>query len=203
MFIPDDMRLRKFGGAIAEQRRHCLRKETRDDDDGRGPRDDGGEPLPRKTETERDLAEQLSLFAPISATPLDEHGRPIETPGVYDPDITADDDPNGEIPDFVGAPGAEGLRALLEPVPLGGEVPPPVADPVPLAAPKNSMLARRRQLREQNASAVMDLVHLTGRRHGEINAELNRKVGVKRISIATLRQLERRLEAARAMRKSR
>ena len=34
MFIPDDVRLRKFGGAIAEQRRHCLRKESRDDDDG-------------------------------------------------------------------------------------------------------------------------------------------------------------------------
>ena len=203
MFIPDDVRLRKFGGAIAEQRRHCLRKESRDDDGGGGPRDDGGEPLPRKTETERDLAEQLSLFAPISATPLDEHGRPIEAPRVYDPDITADDDPNGEIPDFVGAPGADGLRVLLEPVPLAGEVPPPVADPVPLGAPKNSMLARRRQLREQNASAVMDLVHLTGRTHGDVNAELNRKVGVKRISIATLRQLERRLEVARAMRKAR
>ena len=203
MFIPDDVRLRKFGGAIAEQRRHCLRKESRDDDDGGGPRDDGAEPPPRKTETERDLAEQLSLFAPISATPLDEHGRPIETPGVFDPDITADDDPNGEIPDFVGAPGADGLRFALEPAPLGGDVPPPVADPVPPAAPKNSMLARRRELREQNASAVMDLVHLTGRTHGDVNAELNRKVGVKRISIATLRQLERRLEAARAMRKTR
>ena len=133
MFIPDDVRLRKFGGAIAEQRRHCLRKESHDDDGGGAQRDDGGEPLPKKTETERDLAEQLSLFAPISATPLDEHGRPIETPRVYDPDTTADDDPNGDIPDFVGAPGADGLRALLEPVPLGGEVPPPVADPVPLA----------------------------------------------------------------------
>ena len=63
--------------------------------------------------------------------------------------------------------------------------------------------ARRRQLREQNAAAVIDVVQLTGRTHGEVNAELNRKVGVKRISIATLRQLERRLEAARAMRKGR
>ena len=70
---------------------------------------------------------------------------------------------------------------------------------MPLAAPKNGMLARRRQLREQNAAAVIDLVHLTGRTHPEINAELNRKVGVKRISIATLRQLERRLELARTM----
>ena len=74
---------------------------------------------------------------------------------------------------------------------------------MPGAAPKNSMLARRRQLREQNAAAVIDAVHLTGRTHLEINAELNRKLGIKRISIATLRQLERRLELARTMRRSR
>jgi superfamily II DNA or RNA helicase len=206
MFIPDDVRLRKFGAAIAEQRRHCLRKESRDDDGG-GPREDGAEPNERKTETERDLAEQLSLFAPISATPLDEHGRPIETPRVYDSDATADDDPNGDIPDFVwgssGAPGLDGAAFALEPAPLGGHVPPPVADSLPVPPPKNSVLARRRQLREQNAAAVVDLVHLTGRTHAEINAELNRKVGVKRISLATLRQLERRLVAARAMSKSR
>ena len=76
MFIPDDIRLRKFGAAIAEQRRHCLRKESRADDGYEGERD--GEPAAKKTETERDLSEQLSLFAPISATPLDEHGRPLE-----------------------------------------------------------------------------------------------------------------------------
>jgi hypothetical protein len=194
MFIPDDLRLRKFGGAIAEQRRHCLRKESRDEDDG-ARREDGAEPPPKKTETERDLAEQLSLFAPISATALDEQGRPIEDARVYD--ATADDDPNGEIPDL--APASDGGRVPLDPMPLAGQVPPPVADAVPLAAPKNGMLARRRQLREQNAEAVIDLVHLTGRTHPEINAELNRKVGVKRISIATLRQLERRLELARTM----
>jgi superfamily II DNA or RNA helicase len=208
MFIPDDVRLRKFGGAIAEQRRHCLRKESRDDDGG-GPREDAGEPPPKKTETERDLAEQLSLFAPISATALDENGRPIEIEGPRVYDASPDDDPNGEIPDLAGAPGggaedrSNGARVPLELAPLAGQVPPPVADAVPLAAPKNSMLARRRQLREQNAEAVIDLVHLTGRTHPEINAELNRKVGVKRISIATLRQLERRLELARTMLKRR
>lgn len=197
MFIPDDVRLRKFGAAIAEQRRHSLRKESRDDD---GPlRDEGAEPPAKKTETERDLAEQLSLFAPISATPLDEDGRPIEEPRLFAPDITADDDPNGEIPDFVGTAGADAVPPPFEPVPLAGHVPPPVADPVPAGAPKNSALARRRQLREQNATAVIDLVHLTGRTHAEINAELNRKVGIKRISVATLRQLEQRLTAAQAM----
>jgi superfamily II DNA or RNA helicase len=202
MFIPDDVRLRKFGGAIAEQRRHCLRKESRDDEEG--ARQDGAEPPPKKTETERDLAEQLSLFAPISATALDEQGRPIEIDGPRLYDASADDDPNGAIPDLAGAPGGaeerhDGARVPLDLTPLGGQVPPPVADAVPLAAAKNGMLARRRQLREQNAEAVIDLVHLTGRTHPEINAELNRKIGVKRISIATLRQLERRLELARAM----
>jgi superfamily II DNA or RNA helicase len=198
MFMPDDVRLRKFGAAIAEQRRHCLRKES--PDDGAPPRDEAAEEK-AKTETERDLSEQLSLFAPISATPLDEHGRPIETPRLYAPDVSADDDPNGEIPDFVGAGGAAApaVPPPFEPAPLAGQVPPPVADPIPAGAPKNSALARRRQLREQNAAAVIDLVHLTGRTHAEINSELNRKVGIKRISVATLRQLEQRLAAAQAM----
>src|SRR5206468_8319308 len=69
MFIPDDVRLRKFGAGIAEQRRHSLRK--RDDEEGR--RNEDTEAPPKKTETERDLSEQLSLFAAISATPLDEN----------------------------------------------------------------------------------------------------------------------------------
>ncbi|HVY37118.1 MAG TPA: DEAD/DEAH box helicase [Polyangia bacterium] len=198
MFIPDDVRLRKFGAGIAEQRRHCLRKESRDDDAGR--RDEDTEPPPKKTETERDLSEQLSLFAPISATPLDEHGRPLEAARVYAPEVTADDDPNGEIPDFVGGAGDPlPPPAALEPPVAAGQVPPPLADPVPAAPPKNSALARRRQLREQNAGAVIDLVHATGRTHAEINSELNRKVGIKRISMATVRQLEQRLAAAQAL----
>ena len=196
MFIPDDVRLRKFGAGIAEQRRHSLRKESRDDD---GPaRDEGAEPA-KKTETERDLAEQLSLFAPISATPLDEDGRPIEEPRVFAPDVTADDDPNGEIPDFVGTASADAVPPPFEAAPMAGHVPPPIADPVPAGTPKTGALARRRQLREQNATAVIDLVHLTGRTHAEINGELNRRVGIKRISVATLRQLEQRLTAAQAM----
>ena len=36
MFIPDDIRLRTFAASIAEQRRHTLQKETRDDEPGRG-----------------------------------------------------------------------------------------------------------------------------------------------------------------------
>jgi superfamily II DNA or RNA helicase len=205
MFIPDDVRLRKFGAAIAEQRRHCLRKESRSqsEDGYDGERD--SDLSAKKTETERDLAEQLSLFSPISATPLDEHGRPLEAPRIYQADSEVDGDPNGEIPDFVGAGEILGAprNTALGRQPALGRVPPPVSDPIPVAPPKTSALARRRQLREQNSEAVIDLVHLTGRTHADVNAALNRRVGIKRIGMATVRQLEQRLAAAKAMSKRR
>jgi hypothetical protein len=190
MFIPDDLRLRTFGVAIAEQRRHSLAKPRRDDElEDRGER----APVERRTETERDLSEQLSLFAPISAVPLDEQGRPLDEGHVYAAD--GGDEPEGFIPDMVEV----GPRPATAPAP----VPPPEADAAPAAAPKTSALARRRALREGNSEAVRDLVHLTGRTHADLNAELNRKVGIKRIGEATVRQLERRLAAAQAITRSR
>jgi hypothetical protein len=188
MFIPDDIRLRKFAGAIAEQRRHCLRKETRDDDPY--DRAEGNDPRERKTETERDLSEQLSLFAPISATPLDERGRPIEGERLW----SAENDAEGDdaIPDLVEDWSAP-IPALAAPVPM------PEADPGPAPAPKTSALARRRQLREANSDVVRDLVHVTGKTHAEVNGLLNKKVGIKQIAQATVRQLEQRLAAAQAL----
>jgi superfamily II DNA or RNA helicase len=199
MFIPDDVRLRKFGSGIAEQRRHDLHKERQDDD-----RPEGEAP-PRLTETERELGEQLSLFAPISAVPLDEHGRPLENAQVYGADNDVDGEAEGGIPDLVDAGDLAAVGRGGQP---GGSrfaaaVPLPEADPVPLAAPKNSALARRRELRELNSDAVRELVHLTGRNHAELNSELNRKVGIKRISLATVRQLEQRLTAAKGLLKRR
>jgi superfamily II DNA or RNA helicase len=201
MFIPDDVRLRKFGTAIAEQRRHSLSKPRRDDDDGFGRRDDQGDAPAARTETERDLSEQLSLFAPISSVPLDEHGRPLEEPRVFAPDgdAGADEESGGAIPDFLdegASPDVVEARAPAPPVPV------PPSDSLP-APPKTGALARRRALREANSEAVRDLVHLTGRSHAEINMELNRKVGIKRIGEATVRQLERRLAAAGALAKPR
>jgi superfamily II DNA or RNA helicase len=189
MFIPDDVRLRKFSAAIAEQRRHSLRKEQRDDDRGEG------EAPARRSETERDLSEQLSLFAPISAVPLDAQGRPLEGAPVYASHNDQNEhdghdgqpDADEEIPDFVKA-GA---------LPAEAVVPPPEAEPVPVVPSKTGALARRRQLRELNSEAVRDLVHLTGKTHAELNAELNRRIGIKRISLATVRQLEQRLTAAK------
>ena len=82
--------------------------------------------------------------------------------------------------------------ALAVPLPARDAVPPPPTESL-------SPLARRRLLREQNSDAVTDLAHLTGRPHAELNAELNRRLKIRRISEATVRQLQQRLELARKM----
>jgi superfamily II DNA or RNA helicase len=215
MFIPDDLRLRTYAAAIAEQRRHSLRK-PRDDDDRRS--DEEAPPRPAR---ELPLDGQLSLFSVISSTPLDEHGRPLEQGRIYEeagghgsppeggahgPEAVLGregEDPGTEtIPDWVGDraandigdPGA-GAHAsswmAAPPLPLPDPTPPPPATKA------TSPLARRRELREANSAVVRELVHDTGKPHAELNAELNRKVGIKRVSEATVRQLEQRLELAR------
>ena len=210
MFIPDDTRLRTFASGIAEQRRHSLRKLERDDDGfGRRPGADDDAPRdPADAPDAGDLADedgQLSLFTALSAVPLDDQGRRLETGRVYeDPDAEA-------IPDYVGATVVGGaavapvgaaeaaLTLTAAPVPLPEPEPAGAAGAPAAASPRVSALARRRQLRDANASIVADLVHLTGRSHAELNAELNRRVGIRRITEATVRQLDLRHQAALKM----
>jgi hypothetical protein len=56
--------------------------------------------------------------------------------------------------------------------------------------------SRKRKLREQNSVHVRTLVRRTSQGHAEVNGELNRRVGIKRITEATVAQLERRLDVA-------
>jgi superfamily II DNA or RNA helicase len=191
MFIPDDKRLRAFATGIAEQRRHSLRRSERDDDDFGERRDEGP---PEAAEPAAPEDGQLSLFTALSAVPLDEHGRPLHTERVYD-DPNADD----AIPDYVVAGAHHTEPIAVAPVPL--PEPEPAAGPQAGqgAAPRLSPAARRRQLREANAAAVVDLVHLTGRSHADLNAELNRKVSIRKITEASIRQLELRHQAALKM----
>ena len=190
MFIPDDKRLRTFAATIAEQRRHSLRRLERDDDDVFGRREPGDEPAdPAADPAAVEEDGQLSLFTALSAVPLDNQGRRLETARIYD-------DP---IPDYAGGAddvGASSTVAVAAP-------PVPLPEPELAVAPtgagasqRQSALARRRQLRDANAAAVADLVHLTGRSHAELNAELNRRVGIRRITEASVRQLELRHQAA-------
>jgi hypothetical protein len=198
MLIPDDKRLRTFAAGIAEQRRHCLRKPSYDEDEGFGTYSSGDPQAPRERASEESPEDkQLSLFAAISAVALDEHGRPIDQLRVLEEEGGEAGDP---IPDLVDMSQIE-VNGFRVPLPQSVSLRPvPLPHPEPSSTPAStSALARRRQLREQNSAAVVDIVHATGKGHAQINGYLNKKIGIKRITEASIRQLERRLDAAKAL----
>jgi superfamily II DNA or RNA helicase len=175
LYIPDDPRLRILAHRIAEQRRHSLR------------RSDDGEPSPRDSDEPQldDLGEveQLSLFAVISAvaTGAAAHGWDDGFDD-GDEDEGAGEDVEltlGPPPPLVGA-GAAGLE--------GGS-----------SGDGAGTLTRReekQELREANADLARELVRRTRLTHAQVNAELNRLSGVRRVTEATIAQLERRRHAA-------
>jgi hypothetical protein len=190
MFIPDDPRLRTFAFGIAEQRRHSLRKPDAKDDLELG----------RDTEAEREIdpEDQLSLFSAIAAVPLDEEGRPLEASSVYeDPDSDEMEGGAEEIPglatDDAGSMSDSRSFALVAEE-LEAELPTP--EPATDGEAGVSPRSRKRKLRESNSARVRSLVHRTRLSHAKVNAELNRKVGIERVTEATLAQLEKRLAVA-------
>ena len=184
LFIPDDPRLRTLAAEIAEQRRHSLRR----DGDARFERD-GEEADERVVESPE---EQLSLFAVISAvaTVAAEPGRDS-----YLDDLDELDD--GTSDDVV--------LALAPPPPLSGGF---GAGGGPAGGPGGAgggpaggdtgvaTLTRREEktrLRDANADVARVVARRTGLTHAQVNAELNRLSGVRRVAEATIDQLERRL----------
>lgn len=200
MFIPDDVRLRAFASGIGEQRRHSLRKPERDDDEF---------DVDEEREVDTETADQLSLFAAISAIPLDVEGKPLDNSPVTidgesnEYDVASSDDPDEdpdeeEIPGLVGdsdSGAGLGRRDDFQLTP-DFEAPLPTPEPEPASAAMASPRSRRRRLREQNSACVRSLVHRTRLGHAEVNAELNRRSGIARITQATAAQLERRLDFA-------
>lgn len=219
MFIPDDPRLRTFAAGIAEQRRHSLRKPDRTDDEGFDEAD---------AERAAPEMDQLSLFAAISAVPLDADGNPLDASSPIDAETDTEADGRDALPgaslaedvdDGESIPGLVGDDES-EPVPAPYSLTAPNSPTAPfsLSAPFSQQLpeqedapgtpgpgrsaassprTRKRALREQNSAIVRALVHKTRLGHAEVNAELNRRVGLQRVTEATVAQLERRLEAAK------
>ena len=178
VFIPDDFRLRRFAATIAEQRRHSLKRKEEVDE----PAQERRERAPRP-----DPGDQLSLFAAISAVP-ESGGLPLE-------DVRRHEE---EIPDLADGPAAPPAAEPFFLTHPDGDRPLPLPDPEPLPpAEPTSPLARRRFLREANAALARELAQTTGKTHAQVNADLNRKAGIKRVSEASIRQLEKRLEVAK------
>jgi superfamily II DNA or RNA helicase len=118
--------------------------------------------------------EQMSLFAVISAVATDARGL--------------DDLPYDPEPDHAG--GDEIELALAPPPPLAG------GDPPDAAVATVTRREEKTVLRDANATVARELVRRTQLTHAQVNAELNRLSGVRRVTEATIEQLERRLAAA-------
>lgn len=174
LFIPDDARLRGWAYRIAESRRHSLRKESSD-----RPEADPAELDELKEEAVRD-AEQLSLFAVISAVATDVHEAVgVERPALSGLPPDEDDHPDSDEALMVDLPALRGPDGTLA-----------------TATHSGTLLTRRErktQLRNANAELARSIARKTGWSHAQVNAELNRLAGVRRVTEATLEQLERRL----------
>jgi len=163
LFVPDDVRLRAWAASIAEQRRHSL---------GRDP---SREAQPARVVVERDPAEQLSMFAPLSAVAT-------ETAATLSPW-------HEQLPtDWSALDSETGIDMELGPLPSAAA-----------QAEAETGVTRRQTkdaLRLANAAAARDLARRTRSSHAVVNAELNRLAGVGRITEATVPQLEARLQHA-------
>jgi len=186
-FVPDDPRLRTYAANLAESRRHSLRR--------RAERDEVAEE-PELDPIEDGEEEQMSLFAVIGAVSLGEAGGHEHV--ADDDEGVFGEDPDGELVD--GREDA-GVELVLLPPPLpGGAAPRAGAGTDGGAdddASRMSVRQRKLVLRDANADVARELVRATGWSHPQVNAELNRLAGIRRISEATLEQLERRLAEGR------
>ncbi|HKI93485.1 MAG TPA: hypothetical protein VJ986_14380, partial [Gaiellaceae bacterium] len=117
-------------------------------------------------------AEQLSLFAVISAVATGAAGA-----GDDEHWDDSDDDVDDQVELALAPPPLLARDSLVH-----GE----------------TVLTRREEklhLRDANATVARELVRRTGQTHAQVNAELNRLAGVRRVAQATLDELERRLAA--------
>jgi superfamily II DNA or RNA helicase len=167
-FVPDDHRLRGHAATIAMERRHSVEKRPSPDR------------VAQDSAALDDPTEQMSLFAALSSTVLDE-----QTADGIDPDEPPILSTAG---DLIGHP-----FELPPPPPLLGRTEPVVPDA--LAAIRSRFVGKR-ELRDKNSDRVRTIARILGWEHRAVNGELNRRSGVHRITEATTQQLERRLVSA-------
>ncbi len=169
-FIPDDVRLRHHAATIAEQRHHSIAKRMESGSQDRSALDD----LNRAVKVEA----QPSLFEALSSVTV---GAPSDD-GL---------DPFEDL--LVSAADLSGLAVDLPPAPL---LPGRGPDARSVLGDLRTRHARKKELRQWNSDRVIDLVRATGMDHRSVNADLNRRSGVVRVSEADEVLLRRRLEAA-------
>ena len=106
-----------------------------------------------------------------------------------------DEEPLDELDDLDGGAGDAIELTLAPPPPLAGQGRGHLWD---RGTAVRTRREEKKELRDANADAVRRLVRRAGLTHAEVNFELNRVSGVRRVSEATSEQLERRLAEADA-----
>ena len=168
-FIPADHRLRQHAATIAMERRHAIDKRPK---------------VENRREVEfDDPSEQMSLFAALSSTVVDEV---VDAADGLDQSEAAIVNSGA---DLIGHP-----FDLPPPPPLAGRS---ATATIPEELTQlRSRFANKRELRDRNADRARTIAQLVGLEHRAVNGELNRRSGVHRITEATVQQLERRLALA-------
>ncbi|HKF85510.1 MAG TPA: hypothetical protein VKB30_06970, partial [Candidatus Limnocylindrales bacterium] len=119
------------------------------------------------------LGDQLAMFAALSAVAVAGDG----SSAWHEP-----------LPDWDGDD--VGIEVELGP-------PPPVAAMETGASPGLTRREAKDRLRLANAEAAKDIARVSGLSYAQVNLELNRRAGVRRVTEATETQLQARLHAAR------
>ncbi len=187
VFLPDDPRLARHAAAIAESRRHNLRRRAERDvvraEDPEGALDED--------------AEQLSMFAVIGSVATE--AGDAASRGVFGRDPDDPEDTGSSVDHREPA----GVELLLHPPPLPSGAAGVIAGPGD-GAPGDGeqgrpvpLRERKAAVRQANADLAVEIVRSTGWGHAQVNRELNRLAGIDRIGEATLGQLERRLSEGR------
>ena len=172
LFLPDDPRLRRYAAEIAAQRRHSLKKRRGDGEPDATAFDDLGD----AEREEQGGEEQMSLFAVISAVAEEAE----LAPSVFSTDHGDDWDDDAEV-------------ELDESLEVRLAVPPPrgARGAAPTTKTRKQL---KKDLRDANAELVRELVRFSKLDHRQVNAELKRLAGIRKVTEATVEQLQTRLD---------
>lgn len=164
LYIPADTILRDHAAAVETELRYLIRRRGEDEFD---PADAELDELPER-ETEKG---EVLDFEPLSA------------------DVAPQMTLFGPAPTAPGpaGPARPGVAVAAEPVPLPSGAEAQADQSVPL-------FERRAQLRAKRHKLVAELARDRRTRHSDVNAEVNRAIGIDSVGKATIEQLERSID---------
>jgi len=176
VYIPDDPTLRAYAEEIRMQRVHELEQELKDEKE-RQERADGVED------------HDSSMFMPLSSE--------AENMGTIVSDYTFSPEELARAADVsVGLQCRPEIAAMI--LRRAGNTPAPVVQPKPeKRSPRKT--DEKQRLKTINSKLVRAIAFKTGREYAHINADLNREVGIRSITEATIEQLHNRICAAEAI----